>query len=458
MSDKQYDPETIVLANVIRNVKQREKYIEKIDKTDFKLNSYDTVMETFQRMMSNQAVINRETMYQAFTDPMVKRMVLFLFDPNIPPITEEVFTLFKRQGTLNRLINLRDYLARQINTAKSEDIPSILEKIREMTDVIDGVQHDVDLVEPEDGVDRTIDMLDSWKRGDIKIKSFIPELDGHLFLSRFVGMWIIAAPPSIGKTALLCDIGYNNATFGNPFCVFSLEMPEEMLRMRLAMRDPKVAGLELTDSNMTDERKMSDLKYVLESQKKKPFYVYDKTFNTFSIYSKSRAMSVSKRVRGIGVDYMQLMQTHPTDSDIVRVSTASTTLKLLTKGDPKRGWHPLAVLALSQYTGQGSGTEYEESGSGVRKMKKTGNFYTDDDFRWSKQIGMDADGCIHIRGEKSELDRVPVKLSCTKQRWWKANWDVDAIFDKSKQVFETNKSVTNETSVLRPREERDIQI
>lgn len=454
---KHYEPEAIVLSGIMRNAKQREEYIELTDPSDFKYKGYSQIFKTFLGLVRNQAPLTKETVYNEFGDATLKSMVSFLYSSGIPPITQEVFSQFKKQGTFNRLVEMRDYLAQQINKAMPEEIPTIIEKIREMSDAIEGVSNDIDLVEPSDGVDKTIQMVEDWKRGDVRIKSFMPEMDAKLFLSRFVGLWVFGGKPSMGKTAMLCDIAYNNVCYGNPFVIFSLEMPEEMLRLRLAQRDPTVTGMELSDATMADEAKVDRLKFALEQQRKKPLYVYDKTFNIFSCYSKARALGVSKKVRGVGFDYMQLGQTSPTDSDVVRVSTVSTMLKLLTKGDIKHGWVAQTVLALSQYSGQGSGKVYETS-NGNKGFKKTSTEYTDGDFRWSGQIQMDADGIVHIRGEKSEKDRVPVLLDCTKQRWHRSDWEIQAVFDKAKQVFETPRSAKQESVLIKPKELRDIDI
>ena len=267
----------------------------------------------------------------------------------------------------------------------------------------------------------------------------------HLFL---VGRTYIPTHNS----ALMVNIAKNNARRGIPATLCSLEMSRELLYIRMAMEDPRVAGLELTEQTVRNERKMSDLKYAVDSLKKLPLYVVQGVSNIFRLDKISRRNAVDKGCKLTLFDYIQLGKTHPTDSDVVRVSGISRVLQGLTVPDLPNGYHGQAVLALSQYNGEGSklnsqAAQESRRGQQSRAVRRAGN----DDLAWSSQIRQDADGILHMYSTGEDTDVVDVEIFCGKQRNYKANWNVSTQFITSEQRFET--FLSRKARVLRGRDE-----
>ncbi|NPB04179.1 MAG: replicative DNA helicase [Thermotogae bacterium] len=122
------------------------------------------------------------------------------------------------------------------------------------------------------------------------------------------GEWVIvAARPSVGKTAFVLNIHRNMALEGIPTAMFSLEMTAESLAMRLLALESNIPMHVLREGNI----KTKDLPRIAEAvdrMMEMPFYI-DVThgIDIFEIRSKARMVVQEYGVRMISIDYLQLM-------------------------------------------------------------------------------------------------------------------------------------------------------
>ena len=122
------------------------------------------------------------------------------------------------------------------------------------------------------------------------------------------GEWIIvAARPSVGKTAFVLNVHRNMALEGIPTAMFSLEMTAEALAMRLLAMESGIPMFMLREGKITtkDLPKLAD---AVERIMEMPFYI-DVThgIDIFEIRSKARMVVQEYGVRMISIDYLQLM-------------------------------------------------------------------------------------------------------------------------------------------------------
>ena len=159
---------------------------------------------------------------------------------------------------------------------------------------------------------------------------------------------IIAARPSMGKTALSMNIVENlvlNKDIPGGVLVFSLEMPAESLTTRFLASNAKIDQQKVRSASMNQ----SDLKKFMESSSKLkdlPLYIDDSSILS-PMELRARARRIARQEPNglslIVVDYLQLMQL-PTSQEnrVNQISEISRSLKMLAKE------LNVPVIALSQ--------------------------------------------------------------------------------------------------------------
>ncbi len=156
---------------------------------------------------------------------------------------------------------------------------------------------------------------------------------------------ILAARPSMGKTAFAMNIGLYAAAHAKiPTLIFSLEMPKEHIAMRLICSEARVNSRKLWGGNLDQE----DWDKLLEATTRMmdaPLFIDDQS-GINPAYIRKVARQVKQQHPEIGlivIDYLQLMSsTRRTDSREQEISEISRALKAVAKE------FSLPVLALSQ--------------------------------------------------------------------------------------------------------------
>lgn len=150
-------------------------------------------------------------------------------------------------------------------------------------------------------------------------------------------MIIVAARPSVGKTALALNFAYRAAKRTNkPIAIFSLEMPAEALIKRLIGVESAVSLTKITTGNLVgvDRAKVANAIYKIGSL---PIYIDDSpNGKLMDIIAKSRKLQANEPDLGmIIVDYLGLVTTGSTakgsDSRQEEVRKTSLALKALAR-------------------------------------------------------------------------------------------------------------------------------
>ena len=132
-------------------------------------------------------------------------------------------------------------------------------------------------------------------------------LDGKIGGFKPGDMIILAARPSMGKTALALNIAQHIGEGGKNVAVFSLEMSKEQLTDRLICATMGVDSWKLNKGLLEDEEfmRMGD---ALERLSKANIYIDDSPGgNLLEIKSKARRLKIESGLDFIVIDYLQLM-------------------------------------------------------------------------------------------------------------------------------------------------------
>ncbi|UWD35126.1 replicative DNA helicase [Mycoplasma cottewii] len=119
---------------------------------------------------------------------------------------------------------------------------------------------------------------------------------------------ILAARPSVGKTAFSLNLAYNAASQGYPVAFFSLEMPAEQLTQRLLSRISSIDSWNLRSGKGLDREKWEHLLLAKDKLNKTPIYIDPTPGITIQqIRSKLYKMKRDHDIKLCVVDYLQLI-------------------------------------------------------------------------------------------------------------------------------------------------------
>jgi replicative DNA helicase len=156
---------------------------------------------------------------------------------------------------------------------------------------------------------------------------------------------IIAARPSMGKSALVANIAENTAIdYGRPVALFSLEMSETELAQRFVASQARIHGDDLRKGRVKAQKwpKILDASQRLA---KAPLYIDDSS-DIGILEVRAKARRLHSKEGGLGliiIDYLQLMRTDErVESRVQQIGQLSRGLKVLARE------LNVPVVALSQ--------------------------------------------------------------------------------------------------------------
>ncbi len=282
-----------------------------------------------------------------------------------------------------------------------------------------------DVVSLETVLSESFDRLDDLHKDKGKIRG-IPtgykDLDNVLAGLQRSDLVVLAARPSMGKTALALNIAHNVALgVEQPVLIFSLEMSKEQLVDRMLAMESGVDAWALRTGNLTDGdfEKISQAMGALSEAK---IYIDDTPSITVSeLRTKARREAHIRELGLVVVDYLQLMSGGRYGGDGNRVQEISEISRGL-KGIARELNIP--VLALSQLS-----RSVESRSPQIPQLA---------DLRESGSIEQDADVVAFIYREeyyKPDTDRKNVTDILIKKHRNGPTGAIELYFDREKQRF-----------------------
>ncbi len=232
---------------------------------------------------------------------------------------------FEDSGNVDETIDFAESAIFEISSKKSKQaFYPIRELINKNIDALEERQGNKTLIT---GVPTGFKMLDNLTSG-FQNSDFI----------------IIAARPSMGKTALALNIARNAAVDSNiPSAVFSLEMSKEQLSMRLLCSEARIDSSRLRSGFFSKEDwvHLTDAAGILSEA---PIYIDDTPdISALEIRAKARRLKMEVDLGLVIIDYLQLLRSHHSaERRDLEISEMSRALKALAKE------LDLPVVALSQ--------------------------------------------------------------------------------------------------------------
>ncbi len=192
-------------------------------------------------------------------------------------------------------------------------------------------------------IDNLTQLVEGGSKGVTGVPSGFIDLDRYLGGFQKSDMIIIAARPSVGKTAFALSIARNVAVdSGIPVGLFSIEMSSQQLTLRLISSQTGIENHKIRTGNIN----RNELKSILSKMTKlshAPLFIDDSPkINLIELRAKARRLKAEHNIGLIIIDYMQLIDPPKAESREREISIISRTIKQIAKE------LDIPIIALSQ--------------------------------------------------------------------------------------------------------------
>ena len=223
---------------------------------------------------------------------------------------EQYAEIVAQKALRRRLINASSDMA-ELGLDESKDLKELIEEAESRLFEVSQQHVKQTVVSIEEILQDSFERLDDLHKDKKKIRG-IPtgyrDIDDTLAGLQRSDLFILAARPSMGKTAFVLNLAHNVAVDAKePVLVFSLEMSKEQLVDRLLSMQSGVDAWALRTGNLTDNdfEKLAEAMGVLSEA---PIYIDDTPGITVSdLRTKARREAHIRKPGLIIVDYLQLM-------------------------------------------------------------------------------------------------------------------------------------------------------
>jgi replicative DNA helicase len=301
--------------------------------------------------------------------------------------------IIQRKKTLRNLIDTANHIV-SLGHREDEDVDALLDEAeRRLFEVSQKtLTHKFGSLTGE--LDAAMERIQNQDDGTLRgVASHHTKLDQTLGGFQKSDLIILAARPSVGKTAFAIDIARRVAQQQIPVGIFSLEMSMDQVVDRLVASKAKASLWRLRTGKLSHEGEHNDFLKItnaISDLRDMPIFIDDSSsLNVLQMRAMARRLKAEYGLGLLIVDYLQLMTARRNyDSMVTQVTEISRGLKGLAKE------LNIPVIALSQLS---RAVENREGGGGKPRLS---------DLRDSGSIEQDADVVMFIhRDDKFNFQR-----------------------------------------------------
>lgn len=246
--------------------------------------------------------------------------------------------IVRERSILRKLVTASDEIATAAFNPDGKSVDKILDESEAKIFTIGLTQKGTasdDWEGPDEGMAAFLDAVQKRSDGD---QDFVPlglrELDEKLDGGGRPGeVIVIAARPSMGKTALALSIGENVAERGHPVGVMSLEMTKAALNRRRVSMHSHVSLHKIKRPERMDDTEWSRMTSGVDRIRTLPVHVTEMSSPTINqVRTKARSLKRRKGLRLLVLDYIGLMEGTDRKADRrLQLGEVSRGLKALAK-------------------------------------------------------------------------------------------------------------------------------
>ncbi|HKD10305.1 MAG TPA: replicative DNA helicase [Bryobacteraceae bacterium] len=337
------DAERFILGSVLLNDARFVEIAGILNPDDFALEKHRRIFVRMSELHERGEKIDRITVaneLQRYNELQSVDGLAYLvsLDDGLPQISnlESYVKIVRDKATLRRIVMASQHLMNRALIGEEEP-GEILAGAEDALLKLGQAREEKGLMTPLEVIQNYQGGLNAFLDPSKRIKGIstgftkLDEMTGGLHSGELI---ILAARPSMGKTAFALNIAWHVATrLFHPVAIFSLEMSQESLLTRMLCAAARVDSHRFRTGYL-NERERQQLRAAANQMVEAPLYLDDTAgANLMDMHAKLRRLHQSGQKLGlVVVDYLQLMSSKGrTENRNQEVSQISRGLKLLSK-------------------------------------------------------------------------------------------------------------------------------
>jgi len=347
------DAERAILGAILLNDECYHAISEILMPTDFYMPAHKAIYQAIVTLASNSQRIDMITLQnqlEAQKEMNVAGGIIYLvgLQEDIPAVglIEQHAHIVKNKSTLRTLINSSVSIITDCYNQADKEIEAIIDDAERKIFEVSSRTLNKDFVQLDIWLRKTFQHLSSIKsssKGVTGVCTSFDKLDNMTSGFQKGDLIILAARPSMGKTAFALNLAVNATKNKMSVGFFSLEMSAEQLTLRLLSTESGISHQSIRNATISSEEWI-ELTHVAADLAQMKFYIDDTAgISIMELRAKARKLKAKGDVDMLIVDYLQLLHSNKKhENRHQEVSEISRALKSLAKE------LALPIIALSQ--------------------------------------------------------------------------------------------------------------
>lgn len=259
---------------------------------------------------------------------------------------EQHARIIKEKSTLRELIGSANNILTNCYGQDEQGIETVLDEAEKTIFQISNKRTGQSFVQIDIWLKKTFQHLSDVKshaKGITGIPSGYKKLDQMTSGFQNGDLIVLAARPSMGKTALALSLGSAASEVGFAVGIFSLEMGAEQLTLRLLSAESQIAHHKIRNADLTSQEWVELTHAATRLGERKMFIDDAAMLDLMELRAKARKLKIEHNLQLLVIDYLQLIHTvKKHENRHQEVSEISRSLKALAKE------LSIPIVALSQ--------------------------------------------------------------------------------------------------------------
>ena len=350
---KNIEAEEAVLGSILINQETIYGVSELLDIEDFYRKSHRTIFKVMLDLNTTKKAIDIITLTDYLTHisklEEVGGIVFVTSLANKVPSTANLkhyINIVKEKSMLRNIVHIAEYMENMGYDSESIDTPeTVLDKAEQLLSKLTKklVTTKVNNIK-EQTLNAYVDIenIINYKGELLGLETGLQDLDSFLQGLKNSDFMILAARPSMGKTAFALNIAsYLSIKKDTPVAFFSLEMSSNQLIHRIFSSRGLIPLFNLKSGNLDDAHTQKLIK-VSNKLSQSKLIINDEISNLMSLRSIARKLKRENDIKLIIIDYLQLLEGTRRENRNLEISEISRSLKILAKE------LDIPIIALSQ--------------------------------------------------------------------------------------------------------------
>lgn len=350
---KNIEAEEAVLGSILINQETIYGVSELLDIEDFYRKSHRTIFKVMLDLNTTKKAIDIITLTDYLTHisklEEVGGIAFITSLANKVPSTANLkhyINIVKEKSMLRNIVHIAEYMENMGYDSESIDTPeTVLDKAEQLLSKLTKklVTTKVNNIK-EQTLNAYVDIenIINYKGELLGLETGLQDLDSFLQGLKNSDFMILAARPSMGKTAFALNIAsYLSIKKDTPVAFFSLEMSSNQLIHRIFSSYGLIPLFNLKSGNLDDAHTQKLIK-VSNKLSQSKLIINDEISNLMSLCSIARKLKRENDIKLIIIDYLQLLEGTRRENRNLEISEISRSLKILAKE------LDIPIIALSQ--------------------------------------------------------------------------------------------------------------